>query len=216
MTQQLVTNGQAGGTARSAINTNFKEVYGAAGYMGTVANWYPALPYGTLAVGTALAAGSIRAIPMIVRERATISGLAARVITVGTGNCQFAIYASTPSSTAPITGTALATTASVANTATGPLSASLVSNVTLDPGVYWACINSDSAVTCQVIGGAQSTVSWIMGGAIATIAGTNTGSITSISYTQTFGTWPDLTGVAKTDVTNNVFANIYYQIASVP
>lgn len=216
MARQTLNNGDSGAIARGTINDNYTELYASVPWLTTVAgNWYPSNPFGVLAGGGALSANIIRAIPMPISTRCTVSQMAARVTVAGTGNNQYAIYGSSAATGLP-TGAALASTGSVSNAVLGATAVALGSAVQLNPGLYWAAINTDSTPTCQIIGISQGFINSIIGGTLTQVAGLNVSGITALTYTQTFGAWPDLTAVAPTYLSTSTYANLYYLISSVP
>lgn len=165
---------------------------------------------GGLAVGAAAAAGLIRMSPFELPRSITISDLGAGLTTGAAGGvCQFAIYANNPATNNP-RGTALAATGDISTTVAGRISADITgANVTLPAGTYWQAVNVDTLGAASVFLGpnpANGLGASILGSsAIALAVAGNVGGA-NLTYTQTYGTWPDLTGVAPTSFsasTNN-------------
>jgi|KBSSwiStaDraftv2_1062776.scaffolds.fasta_scaffold728546_2 hypothetical protein len=174
--------------------------------------WYPAGTIG-VAAGAVLAASTIALVPFVVRDDVRISQLGARITTLAAGgNVQLAIYAAHINTLAP-TGQALAKTGNLATDAAGNVAGALVgaSPVTLPPGLYWFAINADASAGGTVIMQAAGANSPIHGNMIGSATQANISSATGVmmlSYTfaQTYGTWPDLTGVTFTEATGQAHA----------
>jgi hypothetical protein len=172
---------------------------GLPGWVGS--NWY--MPYGvwSLAVGGALAANSIRLVPFVVPSPMSVKGLGARITTAGSSNIQLALYANNGSTGRP-TGSALASTGSLANTVAAQVSAA-VGPVLLSPGVYWMAVNSGDATVIMLAPNLNNPLASALAGS-ATLANINTSSNNTalfLSTPQTFGTWPSLTGASFTENT---------------
>jgi hypothetical protein len=161
-----------------------------------VGNWYLPFTNGILAGGAAPGANVIRLTPFQINEPITISDLAVRISTLSVGGlCQAAIYACRPTSNLP--GKLLGRTGSMSTTSAATVSAGIEGqDVKLAPGIYWFGINQDNATVAFVMQPTTSTnMARIIGSPTVTEV-LETGSSTSRpcqSFTQTFGTWPDLT-----------------------
>ena len=145
------------------------------------------------------AANTIYCAPFRIFRRVTITALGLHVVSTSANNAQVAIYpnVSGKPGTSPTIATGNLSTASAA-----AVVETLGSPVTLDPGIYWACINRDS--TNQVIAVATQQV-----GAIATITGSATladvlsagpAVINHLSAARTFNSWGDISGLSYTAV----------------
>lgn len=216
MSRTTISNGESGATVRAAINTNFQEVYGGIGIFKTIAGrWYLPFWAGALAAGANMTANSLRAHPLLITERCTISELGARVATAGTGLIAFAIYAADPATGNP-TGTPLGTTAGVSNATASTVNAALAAPVTLDPGVYWLAALSDSAANYQAAGPATLYMGWAIGGTQAAISAGPASGLQAYTYTATYGTWPDLTSVTPTALSAANYCLVQFLVSSVP
>lgn len=206
MAQQTINIGSAandgtGTTARDAFdmcNDNFTELYAsvAARRSGRI---YPILRNVRVTAGTASQSGQIRCTPFPIFQATTITELGSRVTTASAGqNFQLAIYANDAAAMKP-TGVALASTGNVSAAATGGIGAAISqTSVTLQPGLYWFCTNcSDATIALLAIDIATTWGMWTIGESTwaNALAGSAQLSI-AVAYTQTFGTWPDLTSAS--------------------
>lgn len=178
--------------------------------------WYSSP--GVVGVATAIAANSIRFTPFFIDQTITIDQLAAYVTTLESGkSVQLAVYANNTSTNRP-TGNPLAATASLSTTSTGAVTGS-VTPVQLAPGMYWFARNSDNAGTAQSINASNtfSRGSALVGSAtVANVVG-SAGGLLGFSFSQTFGTWPDMTSNSISEL-NNSSASPFplYHVTSVP
>ncbi|MDB5733214.1 MAG: hypothetical protein JWQ03_3109 [Variovorax sp.] len=152
-------------------------------------------------------ANTLRMFAGYIRERVTIASLGFRIATLSaSGNVQFSIYASDPTTLAP-TGAPLYTSASQSTSATGSFEITGV-GLTLDPGYYWFASVGDasaaSAVYTSLQAGESSQGRIIGGSAIGNVL--SSGGLTGVGKAFTFGTWPTLTGSFTTDGLNDVTA----------
>jgi hypothetical protein len=158
---------------------------------------------GALGAGNAINANQIALMPFVVNRAVTINELAVRITTAAAGSFfQLAIYAST---SGIHSGTPVCSTANISAGTTGPVSGS-VTPVTLQPGVlYWQAINSDGAPVFISVAANNAYQSSIVGSSSISEVLTATGTTfhSRAISSQTFGTWPDLTGVASVIPTAN-------------
>lgn len=178
--------------------------------------WYSPYETGMVAAGSAPAAGSVRCIPFVLKSRVTMSDLGVRVTTLAAaGNVQVAIYANNPTTMRP-TGAVLANTGSLSTAATGVVSGAISGgNVTLEPGLYWACLNSDnSTAVFQFSGGAAGIMGSLVGGAnLVTVSSAAASMIVGVSTPITYGTWSSMTGAIFTESANTSFGIVYFKAA---
>lgn len=178
----------------AAARNNIGAAAAFAGY--AVNNWIQPV-IGTIGAGGANSINSIVLYPFVVSRSITVSDLGARVTTAAaSAQFQLAIYAS--SSGLP-TGTPLGSTASLSG-ATATTVSGAVSAFNLTAGqVYWAAFNCDIAITMQHLLGANTFFGSVVGTPnLSEISSSATISATTRTVSQTYGTWPDLTGVTTT------------------
>jgi hypothetical protein len=190
---------------------------GATDHPGYIASqWYNPYETGTVAAGSAPAAGSVRCVPFVLKSRVTMSDLGVRVTTLAAGgNVQVAIYANNPATMRP-TGTVLANTASLSTAATGVVSGAISGgNVTFEPGLYWACLNSDNSTAVFQFSGTGSGICGNLIGAanLTTLTNSATAAMIGVSTPITYGTWSSMTGAIFTESTNTSFGNVYFKAA---
>jgi hypothetical protein len=164
-----------------------------AGY--AVGNWIqPAI--GAVAAGNANAINTIYLHPLIVNRSITVSELGARVTTASAGGFQLAVYAS--SSGLP-TGTPLGSTLAISGASATTVNG-LVTPFNLTAGtLYWAAFNCDVAITMQVLATASSYYGSLVGSpSLFDLSSTSVAATFTRFVSQTYGTWPDLTGVTTT------------------
>lgn len=166
-------------------------------------------------VGSGAATGnnSIRLHPIIIKERMTLSELATRVTTAeSTKVFQMAIYAADSATKLP-TGAALGATSSLSAGGTGVMSAALAGgSITLNPGLYWVALNTDSTTAVfQAFGGAYTFIATLLGGTASQISAGNAASLSYLAIAQTFGTWPNLTGQTFTRGSTAAYAGIFFR-----
>lgn len=189
-----------------------------ANHPGYIANkWFLPYPDFQLGTGTSPASNSIRLYPGYIKERITISNLAARVINAVAGNLQLAIYANNPATGTP-TGSALVSTASMSTGTAGIVSSAAV--VQLEPGLYWFAGNTDTtAITFTVPGSAiLGSMGVFVGSATAgNVLGGGSGTLNFLTVAQTFGTWPNLTSASYTEnVAVASYIGVAFEIGSIP
>jgi hypothetical protein len=167
--------------------------------------WYPFL-WGRVGSGAAWSAASTRMIPFMIHDRVTITDVALRVLTLFAGGTfGLAIYAHNPATGRP-TGTPLAQTVTTLSTAAAALiSSPLVSSVTLDPGMYWvACQLDNTTAVFQGLTGETTWPGYFAGApAAANILSGSATTLQTISFASPHGTWPDVTGVTGSEISNN-------------
>jgi hypothetical protein len=165
-----------------------------------VANWFSSN------ANNAPTANRIYLYPFMVDDYVTINDWVVRcAVGVASSALQGCVYGSDPATNLP-TGNPLQTSGAVNTTAnhtshtlsTGTLTPS---TLLLEPGkVYWFGGNMNIAAT--LVGASQTTpevmrlVGWATLADVYNNSGTTT--VAGIYYSQTYGTWPDLTGVSPT------------------
>lgn len=157
---------------------------------------------GALAAGQTLSANQIALSPFEVRRAVTFSDLLVRVTTAAAASTfQLAIYGSangihtgTPIWSTTGTGLSGGTVGLVTATLSG----------TLQAGIYWFAINSDGTPTFLSVAANNAYQSSLVGSSSASEVLTATGTTFHCRVvSQTYGTWPDLTGVTSTIPTSN-------------
>lgn len=184
------------------------------------ANWY--FPPGVTMGPTpgAPSANTIYVTPLVIKERCTLSALAARVgSSQAAQNCQLAIYASNPTTKMP-TGNALSSTANI-STASGTtnISAALGANQQIEPGLYWLAFNTSSTTaTFAVVSAAGGPATALIGSSALTNMWAAASAIQLLGFTvsQSFGTWPDLTSASFTEVANNLVPLMAFKVLTTP
>lgn len=167
-----------------------------ADFFGYIAGNYYHGVNAVVGVGAAISGGNVRLHPIIIKERVSISELGARVTTAESGKSfQLAIYATDQVTKLPA-GTPLGVTASLSAGSTGVMTAAITGGaVTLEPGVYWVGINTDTTTAVfQAYGTNTTFVSALVGGTAAQISSGTGSSLPYLTVAQTFGSWPDLSG----------------------
>jgi len=184
--------------------------------------WYAPPGFKTVTNSNALSTGYVYFSPIYVPKTITIEALGAKVLTVGTSTLQLAIYASDPATGLP-TGAALTSTGNIADTAVGPVSTSLSSNVRLFPGIYWAAIQAnDATVTVMVPWSSDVTLAAFAGASsIGTLTASTNGAavLNSLAVTGvTYGTWPTVSPTSSYNYYQNASRGVmlFFQVASVP
>lgn len=156
---------------------------------------------GALAAGQTLSANQIALSPFEVRRAVTFSDLLVRVTTAAASTFQLAIYGSangihtgTPIWSTTGTGLSGGTVGLVTATLSG----------TLQAGIYWFAINTDGAPTFVSVAANNTYQSSLVGSSSASEVLTATGTTFHCRViNQTYGTWPDLTGVTSIIPTSN-------------
>lgn len=154
---------------------------------------YPLAYPGTISGGAqAPGANSIKLFPFQVFDTVTIDQIRVRVSAVGAGgNVQAAIYAMDYTKIAP-TGNPLLTTGNISTSAQQvvPVAASLQ----LTPGWYWGATNCDNgSAVFPVMNVGSSFLGYVLGSVVDNDLLTSQ-TFAGYSLTQTFGSWPNLTG----------------------
>lgn len=165
--------------------------------------------------GAAVVGGQIKFHPIVIKERVTISELAVRVTTAESGKAfQLAIYAADPATKLP-SGNVLGVTGNMSAGTTGAMSAVIVGgNLTLNPGLYWVGINGDTTTAIfQAFGSNSTFIAALIGGTASQVASGTASSVSFLGNTQTFGTWPDLTGQGFSRGNNSGYAGIFFKVA---
>lgn len=169
-----------------------------------VGNWLALCSRGAVAAGTAFAANTIYYVQFTIEKAITLSDLGCRIGTLSAGgNLKLAIYANNASIGRP-SGTPLAETASITTASTGNVSADITgSNVTLQPGTYWAafwCDNATAAILALTNASINDGVR-ISGTTALNDFGTGTGQCgVTFSSSETYGTWPNATSETLTPI----------------
>lgn len=168
-----------------------------------------------VAGGSVVGGGTIRMHPIVIKERMLLSELGVRVTTAESGKSfQLAIYAADPTTRLP-TGNPLGVTASMSAGTTGVVTAAVSGgNITLNPGLYWMALNTDTTSAVFQAFGANSTfIAALLGGTAQQVTSGTTSSVAYLIFTQTFGTWPDLTGQAFSRGNTSAYAGIFFRAA---
>lgn len=173
--------------------------------------WF--LPEGSGLPGGAGLAGAqdnIRGYPVRLRRAITLTDLKTIVTTAAaSGNFQIAIYAAHATTCAP-TGAPLYVSGSVSTAGTAPFEAGVTGlSVALAPGLYWLFTNCDANANaavfrCRATG--QALTSELVGSSVSATAVLSVINLTGFSKSQTFNTWPTLTGSFSADGFSEVAA----------
>lgn len=163
--------------------------------------------------GAAVTANSARGILLVAKEQVTTRQLGVRVSTAQSGaNIQLAIYGSDPATLMPTT--LRANTANMSVAATGPVMGDLISNVTLEPGLYWLMYLGDATTAVFTAYVANTQMAAILGGTPAQIMSNAATAMSYVAWNMTAGSWIDLTGVAPTAWGNSTaYAAITFTVA---
>lgn len=182
--------------------------------------WYAMSPTLDIA-GAVVSANLIALMPFQIRRRVTIQALACRVTTLAAGgNVQLAVYAANLNTSLPI-GQPVAKTGNIVTDATGYLSLPVLDKAgaalapygaTLDRGLYWFGVNADASAAGTAILHALNAGSQYVGNLVGAVTLANAGGGYFKSAAATFGTWPDLTGVALTETPAQNFATGWFQV----
>lgn len=177
-----------------------------------VGKWYQPDIIGTLASGLAVTTNTIYFIPFELRAPVTMSDLAARITTGSAGNnCKLGIYAASATTAYP-TGNALAVTGNISTTSTGNVSADITgADVAFTIGRYWAAFWADNSVVgFQNVQLGMSVSSQIIGSAtLANVFASGARSGFVLSSAHTFGSFPDVTSDAFTEIPEVTAAQSY-------
>lgn len=232
MSKATINNADTGLVARTAINSNFTELYGLVpasssdgltyvtrnavakpyfiwpGYV--VGQTYPPDFGVSQGTGTNLGTTTAYFTVIAISEKVTISNLLVSVTAAGS-NMQISLYASDATTKKP-TGNSIGGTASFAVSSIANVNPALIAPVTLDPGLYWACIQVDAVVT---INACVATQPWIIN--YVGISSANVGMATNavsgrfcLTLASTFGTVP--TGVTPASLTEQISAQRAYVV----
>jgi hypothetical protein len=142
--------------------------------------------------------------PFLLSSQMTLESLTARVITVGLGSFQLAIYANDRATMRP-TGTVLARTADMSSTSLAVVSANVVGgNVVLPPGIYWAATNVDATSATAVFQALNLNLSEVtaIAGALTAATASSTASTALVTLTtpMAYDTWSTMTGASFTEI----------------
>jgi hypothetical protein len=107
-------------------------------------------------------------------------------------------------------------TASITTASAAAVNAAV--SVQLDIGWYWWAINVDNSVVCvSSVTANNQALSAYAGTATQGNALTSSATLCSLNFSQTYGTWPDLTGQTFTESTGSNLAPIMqFKVASIP
>jgi hypothetical protein len=196
------------------------EALGLAEHPGYVAGRWYAATQGQVGNGATLATDKIRALPFALQQRISISDFGARVNTTGKNAAQFqlAIYGSDTAKKYP-SGAVLANSANLSAATAGQVLDTLPAKVTLEPGLYWMCVNSnDSTIVMQSLTNSTSWATALIGAASSAdvIVGASSTSLALSSGAVSFGTWPNVSASDFSTHTNGSTAMLYFKVASVP
>lgn len=203
-------------TAFSKVNANFNEIYGQNVPSYVAARWYVADGLVRLTTGTAAGANSLSLYIGSIRDTITLNTLGLRITTLSSGgNVQAAIYANNPATMRP-TGLSLVNTASMSTTLATSVNAAAA--IQLTAGLYWFATNFDNAVAAASSIDQQILRTASLIGSVNQNSGfQSTTTLSGLTTAQTFGTWPDLTSAAFTEVTGgNNIPVVQFKVASVP
>lgn len=167
-------------------------------------NYYDFMDEATMN-GAGAVNGSLFLYPFMIKEKVTISALAARVTTLsavggGLDVVMIGIYAHKASTGRPI-GNPLASVTGLSTTAVAGISGVLGSNVTLEPGIYWAAGQAANSTVrmASVINTGKLMLNFI---GSATLSNVMAASGYMLTTSNTYGTFPDLTSAAFTESIN--------------
>lgn len=202
---------------------------GGGGGSGTIGyksgNYYTPYPF-TKATGSAVAVNTMLCFPYVAQTTATIDTISIRTTTLASGgNSQLALYTFDATTKLP-TGTAAATTGQFSvDTPLGIKTGSFTagtgnsgSNYQVAAGsAYAICENSDNATAVFITSSTTlDYTGYLIGSPTATDILSTTGVIRWSYGTQTFGTWPNLTGVTPAGAISQAYAFPLVHITSVP
>lgn len=168
-----------------------------------------------VSAGTATGGNSLRLHPIVIKERMSLSELGARATTAESAKSfQLAIYAADPSTKLP-TGNPLGATNSMSAGTTGVMTSPISGTaITLNPGLYWMALNTDSTTAVfQAFGSSSTFIAALLGGTAAQVASGNSSSVAYLAFAQTFGTWPDLSAQTFTRGNSSAYAGVFFRSA---
>lgn len=216
MTRAAFNNGDTGLVARTAINGNFTQLYAVATQPAVSGRWLAACSGGVTVAGGVSSSASMWLYPFIITETTIISDLGMRVTTLGAGvTAMLGIYAHSTATGEP-TGVALASVTGLSMAAAGAVSAALASNITLQPGMYWAAFQASGAVAiAQFVAATELGLICMASGAatLAEISSAATSVMLLKGIVNTYGTFPNLTGASLTATSARNGALLYYKVA---
>lgn len=170
---------------------------------------------GTIAAG---ASGStyMWVYPFAITEPVTISDLGIRVSGASAGvTAMLGIYAHSYT-TGEATGNVLASVSGLSMATAASVSATLGSNITLIPGIYWGAFQASGAVaTATTTVSAQITLMTTLSGSTTLSSLVSAAGVTvqHKGVINTYGTFPDLTGASYNEAGSRVGALIFYKVA---
>ena len=215
-----VANDGTGDPERSAwikANANFAELYAdllASHPHYLSGNWYNPYPNAAVAAGNN-GAGFLNLEPFAVMEPITISALGIRVATLSAGGLVMAgIYAHSYTTGQP-TGNVLASVVGLSTSAATTVSAALGANVMLPAALYWRAVQPDNGTAAlQAIAATQSNTGALVGStSLANVSSGTTNARITRAVANTYGTFPDLTGVSAAEGTAASGGIVYIRIA---
>lgn len=178
--------------------------------------WIGTITRGSLGAGQTQGAGTLVLHPFLVYASVSVSELGFRVATVSAGGMtMLGIYAHSATTGRP-TGNALAGVTGLSTTTATTVSAVLGAPVTLAAGLYWAAYQPDNATSTAAVPSSSNAMT-----DLNTLAGASTlaTAMTAVNanaqfvfFTNTYGTFPDLTGGAFTDTSNPRGAAVFFKV----
>lgn len=208
-------------TGVSGLSSNVSYLTSVASPKPIANNYYAVLPYIGLNAGAAPVNTAIYFVPFFVAFTATVSSIATWITTAQASQTfGFAIYAHNPTTGTP-TGAALASTGfSPSAAATGAVECPLISNFQLTPGIWWLGFQTSATTAVWQNGSGAATINTnncLVGSPSATvvIAGAQA-TIQGWTYTNTYGTWPDVTGGSFGNHQTARGAAAYFKYVSIP
>jgi hypothetical protein len=199
----LDTAGRVTAVSTAAVNAN------AAAPVAWVAGNFVCPVNVSVGGGGAIVANTIYLTPFVPPVSFTFSELGARIFTAAAGSdFQLAIYGSSGSLPA---GDPIGSTASISGAVAAALSNS-ASGTLLAGRLYWmACNQTSSSLVYQVISSGSTYQGFVLGSTSLSVVSSST--LTGAIWRQhsfTFGTWPDLTGVATTEASSGQRGPLIY------
>lgn len=150
----------------------------------------------TVSSGSTVVANTIYLYPFKVERGARVNELGARVnVAVASSSFQLAIYNSVNGLPASL----LSSTADMSSAAATILS-STITETTLDPSrLYWFAANANAAITYVSVSANTTHANMLIGApTLSAIYSSSSVSAWNRLFSQTYGTWPDLTGQTTT------------------
>jgi len=188
----------------------------------TAGNWYSGQPaLNTIAASPTATAATIYLVPIVIKERITISSLGMCVNTGASGgNAQLALYNSDPTN-GNLPGTLIDKTGSLSTTSGGAVSGALGANQQIEPGIYWVGLNVDATAggTLKYVAASNTslyTAAVIGNATLSSVIASSGSTLSGVSYASAFNTWPDLTGQSVTPINASKGPAAFFQVYSTP